>query len=121
MTHTVLGVKISSGYNFTSYTILGHFELEFQGGTHRYDTWALYGIYRHGGTILGHYIENRGKSPSSGPKVARFCEGTKKKRDRVREGDSLTHKQDASMTVGKVFSSFSFLLCIAEVPVLGLL
>ncbi len=35
---TVLGVKISHRYDYTSCATLGHFEVEFQCGTHRYDT-----------------------------------------------------------------------------------
>ncbi len=35
---TVLGIKISHGHDYTSYAALGHFEMEFQCGTRRYDT-----------------------------------------------------------------------------------
>ncbi len=35
---TVLSVKISHSHDFTSYAALGHSEVEFQCGTHRYDT-----------------------------------------------------------------------------------
>ena len=35
---TVLGVKISHGHDYTPCATLGHFEMEFWCGTHRYDT-----------------------------------------------------------------------------------
>ncbi len=45
--------------------------------------------------VICHYALSC-KTVSSGPKVARFCEGVKK----ARHGDYLTSKQNASLTVG---------------------
>ncbi len=44
LTYTVLGVKISHGYDYTSCTTLGHLEMEFWCGTCRYDTQAQWWV-----------------------------------------------------------------------------
>ncbi len=85
--YTVLGVKISHGHDYTSCATLGHFEMEFWGGTCRYYTWAQCWVQRF--IVVAAQVIRRYALPcktlSSGPKVARFCEGVKKVWQRAKE------------------------------------